>query len=57
LGVAGCTTALVLMDKTRLKEREKVLVPGASGRIGSQVVQLAKAAAEKRAKSLEFVLA
>ncbi|KAF9266615.1 NAD(P)-binding protein [Marasmius fiardii PR-910] len=43
LGVAGCT-ALTLMDNALLKEGDIVLINGASGGIGSLVIQLSKAA-------------
>ena len=41
LGVAGCT-ALVLLEKADLKKGDSVLVNGASGGVGTLVVQLAK---------------
>lgn len=41
LGVAGCT-AIALMEKAALKNGNSVLVNGASGGIGSMVVQMAK---------------
>lgn len=41
LGVAGCT-AVDLMDKAELKNGNSVLVNGASGGIGSMVVQMAR---------------
>lgn len=43
LGVSGCTM-LALMDRAKLEKGDKVLVNGASGGIGSMVVQLAKEA-------------
>ncbi|KAK7025982.1 hypothetical protein VNI00_015812 [Paramarasmius palmivorus] len=43
LGVAGCT-AVVLMDSAKLKEGDVVLVNGASGGIGTLVLQMTKAA-------------
>ncbi len=41
LGVAGCT-ALALMEKANLQNGNSVLVNGASGGIGSLVVQMAR---------------
>jgi reticulon-4-interacting protein 1, mitochondrial len=41
LGIAGCT-AVVLMEKSGLKQGNSVLVNGASGGIGSMVVQMAR---------------
>ena len=41
LGVAGCT-AVALMDKAELQNGNSVLVNGASGGIGSMVVQMAR---------------
>lgn len=41
LGVAGCT-AVALMEKAGLQNGNSVLVNGASGGIGSMVVQLAR---------------
>ena len=41
LGVAGCT-ALVLVDKAKLKKGDSVLVNGASGGIGHMVVQMVR---------------
>lgn len=41
LGVAGCT-AVALMEKTGLQNGDSVLVNGASGGIGSMVVQMAR---------------
>jgi reticulon-4-interacting protein 1, mitochondrial len=42
LGVAGCT-AVALMQKARLQSGTSVLINGASGGIGSMVVQMARA--------------
>jgi reticulon-4-interacting protein 1, mitochondrial len=41
LGIAGCT-ALTLIERARLKQGDSVLVNGASGGIGTFVVQMAK---------------
>jgi reticulon-4-interacting protein 1, mitochondrial len=41
LGIAGCT-AVALMEKARLQNGNSVLVNGASGGIGSMVVQMAR---------------
>lgn len=41
LGVAGCT-ALLLVKKARLKRGDSVLVNGASGGIGTIVMQLVR---------------
>jgi reticulon-4-interacting protein 1, mitochondrial len=48
-GVSGCT-AIVLMDSAKIQKGDKVLVNGASGGVGSIVVQFAKEAVGEEGK-------
>jgi len=48
-GVSGCT-ALVLMDSAKIQKGDKILINGASGGVGSIVVQFAKEAVGEEGK-------
>lgn len=38
----SCSTAEHMLDRIKLQKREKILIPGASGGVGSALIQLAK---------------